>query len=354
MKVFLSWSGNMSQQVAAVLRKWLPYMLHSVKPFMSAVDIRKGRWADALSHELEGAQYGIVCVTPFNMHKPWMNFESGALAHLPTLMPFLFRVDRAALGDSPLTQYQLAEFGRDDDRNKTEFFRLVQSINDGLAEQDRVTLDVLTNNFEHWWRELRKELDLIPEVSPGETRTAYRWLRTFEDLAIYDLKAECEAVWFVTSDVFKYAGRAGVREKLEASLDNVRYRYLIPEPDRYNERAAREQLENLRHLHPDRVDYRCFKREVFEKQATSDYVIVESSASGGGVVQPNGGVVKAFVRIPIGETEQEYWFETEERAGIGFYHRFLQLWNSPVDVVNSPTNQPALLEAAPLSRAGLG
>jgi hypothetical protein len=27
------------------------------------------------------------------------------------------------------------------------------------------------------------------------------------------LKAECDAVWFVTWDVFKYASRAGVREK---------------------------------------------------------------------------------------------------------------------------------------------
>lgn len=178
MTVFLSWSGKVSQQVALVLRKWLPYMLHSIKPFMSTVDIRKGeKWSDDLTHELKGADYGIVCVTPFNMHKPWMNFESGALAHLPTLMPFLFRVDRAALGHSPLSQFQLTEFGPDDERNKTEFFRLIDGINDSVSEHDRLAPDVLTNNFDHWWSEVKKELDAIPETSPGETRTAYKWLR---------------------------------------------------------------------------------------------------------------------------------------------------------------------------------
>jgi hypothetical protein len=157
-------------------------MLHSVKPFMSTVDIRAGdRWSDDLSHELKDAQFGIVCVTPFNVHKAWMNFEAGALAHLPTVAPFLFRVDRTALGHSPLTQFQLTEFGGDDERNQEECYRLIESINDSLAEEDRLAQDVLMKNFEHWWRELSNELEAIPDVSPGETRTAYKWLRTFED-----------------------------------------------------------------------------------------------------------------------------------------------------------------------------
>ena len=345
MTVFLSWSGKVSQQVATVLRKWLPYLNHSIKPFMSTVDIHAGeRWGDDLSHELKGAQFGIVCVTPFNMHKPWMNFESGALAHLPTLAPFLFRVDRSALGQSPLTQFQLTEFGEDAELNKAELLRLIDSINNGIPEPERVERDVLVRNFDHWWLELRKELDAIPHVSPGETRTAYKWLFTFEDLAIYDLKADCDTVWIVTADVFKYALRAGVRERIEGTLDQVRYRYLIPEPDRGNERAARDQLETLRRHRPDRIEYRCLKRDVFEKQATSDYVIVETSAS-------EGGGIKAFVRVPIAETEQDYWFETEARAGIGFYHRFVQLWNSSEDVVAAINEQA---KAALESGAGLG
>jgi hypothetical protein len=348
MNVFLSWSGKASQQVALVLRQWLPYMLHSIKPFMSTVDIRKGeKWNDDLTHELKGADCGIVCVTPFNIHKPWMNFESGALVHLPSLMPFLFRVDRAALAQSPLSQFQLTELGPDDERNKTEFLTLLEGLNDSISEHDRLARDVLAKNFEHWWPEVKKAFDAIPETSPGETRTAYKWLRTFEDLAVYDVKLGCDTVWFVTADVFKYALRAGVREKIEANLDRVRYVYLIPEPDRGNEFAARDQLEAVKRLHPDRLDYRCFKREVFEKQATSDYVIIESSGS-------DSSHINAFVRIPIADAETDYWFETEERAGIGFYHRFLQLWNSSADIVDPLSDEQTRLKTALRTGSGAG
>lgn len=309
-------------------------MLHSVKPFMSTVDIHAGeRWNDDLEQELKGAQYGIVCVTPFNTHKAWMHFESGALTHLPTLSPFLFRVDHEAIDHSPLKQFQLTVFGGDSEHNRVEFLRLIESINGGLKADDRVDREVLATNFNHWWPELVKELDAIPEVSPGETRTAYKWLFTFEDLAVYDVKADCDTVWFITSDVFKYALRGGIREKMESTLDSVRYHYLIPEPNLHNEIVAREQLESLRREHPDRIDYRCIKRDVFEQQATSDYVIVETRVDGGGI--------KAFVRVPITETDQEYWFETEERAGAGFFQRFETLWKSSQDVVSaSPLERP--------------
>jgi len=326
MTVFLSWSGRVSQDVATILRKWLPYMLHSVKPFMSTVDIHAGeRWSEDLRHELKGAQYGIVCVTPFNTHKAWMHFEAGALADLPTLAPFLFRVDQEAIDHSPLKQFQLTEFSGNSDHDRGEFLRLIESINNSLSADARIDREVLATNFNHWWPELVKELNAIPEVSQGETRTAYKWLFTFEDLAVYDLNADCDTVWFITSDVFKYALRATVREKIESTLDRMRYHYLIPEPDLHNEHVAREQLESLRREHPGRIDYRCIARDVFEKQATSDYVMIETRIDGGGI--------KAFVRVPIVETEQEYWFETEERAGAGFFQRFETLWKSSQDAV---------------------
>jgi len=51
-----------------------------------------------------------------------MNFEAGALACLPTMAPFLFRVDRAALGHSSLTQFQLTEFGDSDETEEEYWF----------------------------------------------------------------------------------------------------------------------------------------------------------------------------------------------------------------------------------------
>jgi hypothetical protein len=60
MKVFLSWSGEVSHKVAAELHTWLPYILQRVKPFLSSGDISKGeRWSDVLANELQDASYGI-------------------------------------------------------------------------------------------------------------------------------------------------------------------------------------------------------------------------------------------------------------------------------------------------------
>ena len=96
-----------------------------------------------------------------------------------------------------------------------------------------------------------------------------------------------------------------------------------------------------------RTDYRCFKRDVFEKQATSDYVIIESSGS-------DSSHINAFVRIPIADAETDYWFETEERAGIGFYHRFLQLWNSSADIVEPLSDEQTRLRTALRTGSGAG
>ena len=140
MKVFLSWSGEASQAVATALHNWLPYMHHAIKPFMSSADINAGdKWSDDLSHELKDAQYGIVCVTAFNVHKPWMNFEAGALAHLPHLAPFLFRLERGALSNSPLMQFQLTEFSPDGNRSKGEFYKLIEGVNSAHLRNKDVT-----------------------------------------------------------------------------------------------------------------------------------------------------------------------------------------------------------------------
>ena len=81
MKVFISWSGDSSRDVARALRGWQPKALQFVDPFMSETDIDKGtRWATEVSAQLEAAKVGIICLTPGNLFKPWLLFESGALS----------------------------------------------------------------------------------------------------------------------------------------------------------------------------------------------------------------------------------------------------------------------------------
>jgi hypothetical protein len=56
MKVFISWSGERSQQIGNALREWIQLVLHYVEPWLSHADIDAGqRWADQVAKELENS-----------------------------------------------------------------------------------------------------------------------------------------------------------------------------------------------------------------------------------------------------------------------------------------------------------
>ena len=80
MKIFITWSGDKSLEMAFALRDWLKNVIQVTKPFVSEKDICMGsRWFNDISNELDDTHFGIVCVTPGNKEEPWLNFESGAL-----------------------------------------------------------------------------------------------------------------------------------------------------------------------------------------------------------------------------------------------------------------------------------
>jgi hypothetical protein len=107
MKVFLSFSGEMSHNVASELHKWLLKVIQSVKAFISE-DIEKGKpWYDQIGDELNRTTYGIICVTPYNFKAPWINFEADAISKAvqsSRVTPFLFRVDSSTIR-GPLQEF---------------------------------------------------------------------------------------------------------------------------------------------------------------------------------------------------------------------------------------------------------
>jgi len=166
MKVFLSWSGDLSLKAACAFRDWLPSVIQSVKPYVSSEDIDKGaRWSTDIAEELEESSFGVICVTQDNMEAPWVNFEAGALSKTfgkSRVVPFLFNVKRSEL-QGPLLQFQSAIYEKDD------IHKLVMSLNGSLPDTEQLEEARLAKVFEVWWPELKRQLDSLPREQAGQT-----------------------------------------------------------------------------------------------------------------------------------------------------------------------------------------
>ena len=167
MKVFLSWSEERSQQVATALNGWLPQIIQSVVPFMSATMDAGVRWNEVVEQELDTHSLGVLCVTSENVARPWLNFEAGALARglgdKGRLIPYL--LDFASPSDlgSPLSQFNAVLA----DREGT--WKLVTTL-DGLDERPRSKQELRGVFDNYFWPLLRDQIEPIkasrPEPAP--------------------------------------------------------------------------------------------------------------------------------------------------------------------------------------------
>lgn len=213
MKVFLSWSGKMSRDIAVALHDWLPYVIQSVKPFVSTGDIDKGkRWSEALGDELQQIGYGIIIITRDNVREPWINFEAGALSKAVDksyVSPFVFGVDPARL-DGPLEQFQATVYERED------IFNLLRSINSRIDAEHQVGFDVLRKEFDAWWPDLQKRIDEILVTQQLENETGFDWLYTTKDLTRH--MATPKHVWIVAQHLYRNALITPARDVMSQNL----------------------------------------------------------------------------------------------------------------------------------------
>lgn len=163
MKVFLSWSGDLSHKIALELREWIPFVIQSVEPYVSSEDIDKGsRWSIDIAKELEDSSFGILCVTTQNIDAPWLNFEAGALSKAfstSNVSPFLFGLKPSDLKKSPLLQFQSTLY------DKKDLLKLVLSINNALGKE-KLDENKLKPTFDVWYEQLKTKLDpLLKETS---------------------------------------------------------------------------------------------------------------------------------------------------------------------------------------------
>lgn len=153
MKVFISWSGELSKRVAEALNEWLPQVIQSVKTFYSP-EIQKGkRWQEKISLELQDCNFGIICLTTNNLHEDWILFEAGALSKIVSesnVATFLINLKPSDVTE-PLSIFQATEFERGD------VLKLVKAINSQISNA-RLESEILTKVFDKWWPELEEKI----------------------------------------------------------------------------------------------------------------------------------------------------------------------------------------------------
>lgn len=159
MKVFISWSGDMSREIGEALRTWIPGVIQQVKPYFTPNDIEKGtRWSSDIAGELSESRIGIICLTKENLEKPWIMFEAGALSkqlESSHVCPILFDVENSDL-KGPLVQFQATPF------NRSEVKKLIATINKALGE-NKLEDSVLNSVFDMWWPKLEEQVKNIIE-----------------------------------------------------------------------------------------------------------------------------------------------------------------------------------------------
>ncbi len=163
MRVFLSWSGELSMQVAQILKKWIPCIIQSVEVFFSPNDIEKGEnWDSKISGELADCNYGIVCLTTENTNAPWIHFEAGALAKTfdSRVTALMININTSDI-KGPLSRFQATKL------EKSDFNQLIVAINSATTKP--LQPDVLKTAFDAIWDNMLKEINEVIARYPTKT-----------------------------------------------------------------------------------------------------------------------------------------------------------------------------------------
>ncbi len=133
---------------------------------MSSEDIEKGsRWASTIGSELEGTNFGLLCLTHENIDAPWICFEAGALAKLvehSRVAPILFGVQPSDI-QGPLAQFQATKF------EKGDIMRLLRGINASTPDEARDDAQI-EKVVDYLWPALANTIEPIVSAVTGKER----------------------------------------------------------------------------------------------------------------------------------------------------------------------------------------
>ena len=120
MNVFISWSGDESRKIAAVIADAVRDSMPTAKVFFSAEDLKTGdNWTEVIQSRLKEADVALLILTPKNLRSPWMLYEAGVLsARLPRgrMVPVLVGLEPSDI-PAPLNQFQCVTLEKNSVRN---------------------------------------------------------------------------------------------------------------------------------------------------------------------------------------------------------------------------------------------
>lgn len=157
MKVFLSWSGQRSKEVANLLSDWLCCVIQASRPWISARDLDRGSlWFGEINDQLKDTTVGIICLTQENKARPWILFEAGALAKgLSTSRVCTLLVDLEPKDiEDPLAQFNHTF------PNRESVLGLVKTLNGSLAS-DGLDNRILEQVFDTYWPQFEGRFNAI-------------------------------------------------------------------------------------------------------------------------------------------------------------------------------------------------
>ncbi|MFA3899045.1 MULTISPECIES: toll/interleukin-1 receptor domain-containing protein [Rhodococcus] len=174
LKIFVSWSGDLSQRVGDAIRKSLDLLGEGFDPWTSVRDIHFGDTnIEAIRDQLGNSHVGIFILTRENQHADWINYEAGALSmHKGDLkrrvVPLLIDMEKMYELEGPLRGYQ--GFVLDEENWLTLLDQLIGLTNmKQSVVMDRYDLQKTT-----FWAEIEKIKADTPAPVPPKTEEMMR------------------------------------------------------------------------------------------------------------------------------------------------------------------------------------
>lgn len=171
--------------MAELLDNWLERVLQSADPWMSSKDIDRGAlWFSEVTDQLATTKIEIVCLTKVNLDKPWILFESGALAKgLSSNKVCAFLIDLVPNDISdPLAQFNHTFPDRDG------LFQLVRTLNNSL--ENNLKESTLEKVFETYYPQFERDFKEIIKSTKDEDVKVERT----EDEVLGDVLSSIRAV----------------------------------------------------------------------------------------------------------------------------------------------------------------